>query len=75
MCGRCSSLHGAVALAARPPGREVMRIDPAQARAWDAALIVFGMIGRSLELAARLCATSTPRGWDRAWPSRSLRSR
>jgi len=48
MCGRCSGLHGAVALAARPPGREVMRIDPAEARAWDAALIVFGMIGLAI---------------------------
>jgi polyferredoxin len=48
MCGRCSGLHGAVALAARAPAREVMRIDPAEARAWDAALIVFGMIGLAL---------------------------
>jgi polyferredoxin len=48
MCARCSGLHGAVALAARPPGREVARIDPADARAWDAALIVFGMIGLAI---------------------------
>jgi polyferredoxin len=48
MCARCSGLHGAVALAARPPGREVARIDPAEARAWDAALIVFGMIGLAI---------------------------
>ena len=45
MCARCSGLHGAVALAARVPGREIARIDLAEARAWDAALIVFGMIG------------------------------
>jgi polyferredoxin len=48
MFARCSGLHGAVALAARPPGREVARIDPADARAWDAALIVFGMIGLAI---------------------------
>ena len=48
MCARCSGLHGAVALAARAPGREVARIDPAEARAWDAALIVFGMIGLAI---------------------------
>jgi len=48
MCARCSGLHGAVALATRPPGREVARIDPAEARAWDAALIVFGMIGLAI---------------------------
>jgi polyferredoxin len=48
MCARCSGLHGAVALAARPPGHEVARIDPADARAWDAALIVFGMIGLAI---------------------------
>jgi hypothetical protein len=48
MCARCSGLHGAVALAARPPGREIARIDPAEARAWDAVLIVFGMIGLAI---------------------------
>jgi polyferredoxin len=48
MCARCSGLHGAVALAARPPGREIAQLDPADARAWDAALIVFGMIGLAI---------------------------
>jgi polyferredoxin len=48
MCARCSGLHGAVALATRAPGHEVSRIDPADARAWDAALIVFGMIGLAI---------------------------
>jgi polyferredoxin len=48
MCARCSGLHGAVALEARPPGREIALIDPAEARAWDAALIVFGMIGLAI---------------------------
>ena len=48
MCARCSGLHGAVTLAARAPGREIARIDPADVRAWDAALIVFGMIGLAI---------------------------
>jgi polyferredoxin len=48
MCARCSGLHGAVALSARSPGREIVRIDSADARAWDAALIVFGMIGLAI---------------------------
>ena len=48
MCARCSGLHGAVVLAARAPGREIVRIDPAEVRAWDAALIVFGMIGLAI---------------------------
>ena len=48
MCGRCSGLHGAIALAARSPNREVVTLPEANARGWDAALIVFGMIGLAL---------------------------
>jgi len=48
MCARCSGLQGAVGLAARVPGREIARIDLAEVRAWDAALIVFGMIGLAI---------------------------
>jgi polyferredoxin len=48
MCARCSGLHGAVALTTRSPGREIARIDSADARPWDAALIVFGMIGLAI---------------------------
>jgi len=48
MCARCSSLHGAVALAGRPPGRKIARLNPADAQPWDAALIVFGMIGLAI---------------------------
>ncbi|HLX28792.1 MAG TPA: 4Fe-4S binding protein [Casimicrobiaceae bacterium] len=48
MCARCSGLHGAVALDARLPGHEVARIDVAEARAWDAVLIVFGMMGLAI---------------------------
>ena len=45
MCTRCSGHQGAIALAARPPNREVATLQPFAARGWDAALIVFGMIG------------------------------
>jgi len=45
MCGRCSGLRGAITLAARPINEEVARLGPDSSRAWDAALIVFGMIG------------------------------
>ena len=45
MCGRCSGLRGAIHLVSRPPNDELARLDPDSARAWDAVLIVFGMIG------------------------------
>jgi len=48
MCGRCSGLHGAIALAARSPNREVVTLPENSARGWDAVLIVFGMIGLAL---------------------------
>jgi polyferredoxin len=48
MCGRCSGLHGAIALAPRSPNHEVATLDPANASGWDAALVVFGMIGLAL---------------------------
>ena len=48
MCARCSGLQGAVTLAARAPGREIAQIDLAEVHAWDAALIVFGMIGLAI---------------------------
>ncbi|MBS0321271.1 MAG: 4Fe-4S binding protein [Proteobacteria bacterium] len=48
MCGRCSGHLGAVELAARPPNREVATLPFAQASTWDAALIVFGLIGLAL---------------------------
>jgi hypothetical protein len=48
MCARCSGLQGAVVLAGRSPGHEIARIEPAEAQAWDAALIVFGMIGLAI---------------------------
>jgi polyferredoxin len=48
MCGRCSGLRGAIALSARSPNREVTHLDASTARPWDAALIVFGMIGLAI---------------------------
>ena len=48
MCGRCSGLHGAVALARARPDARWCESHPAEARGWDAALIVFGMIGLAI---------------------------
>lgn len=48
MCARCSGLRGAIALTARSPNEEISRLDPRSGRAWDAALIVFGMIGLAI---------------------------
>ena len=48
ICGRCSGLHGAIALAARSPSREVIALDVRAAGRWDAVLIAFGMIGLAL---------------------------
>ncbi len=48
MCGRCSGLHGAIALSARSPSRETIALDESAANRWDAVLIVFGMIGLAL---------------------------
>jgi polyferredoxin len=48
MCGRCSGLRGAIALEARSPSQEIATLPPSPARGWDAALIVFGMIGLAM---------------------------
>lgn len=45
MCGRCSGHRGAVRLAARMPGREIVSLTPQDARPWEARLLVFGIIG------------------------------
>ncbi|MEO6927875.1 MAG: 4Fe-4S binding protein, partial [Casimicrobiaceae bacterium] len=48
MCGRCSGHLDAVQMAWRPSNVEVATLPLAQASAWDAALIVFGMIGLAI---------------------------
>ncbi len=48
MCARCSGLRGAIALEARSPSVEIATLPPSPTRGWDAALIVFGMIGLAL---------------------------
>jgi polyferredoxin len=48
MCGRCSGLQGAIELGSRSPNHEIATLDASDARGWDAALIIFGMIGLAL---------------------------
>ena len=45
MCGRCSGVKGAVALARRSPMHEIVHVVGAEANAWDTVLIVFGLMG------------------------------
>jgi len=45
MCGRCSGHRNAVELAWRPPGEELMRLRDDEVRRWEAAAIVFVLIG------------------------------
>ncbi|HMM77896.1 MAG TPA: 4Fe-4S binding protein [Gammaproteobacteria bacterium] len=48
MCGRCSGQRGAVRLALRPPGREVVDVTAQTAKRWEARLLVFGLIGTAI---------------------------
>jgi polyferredoxin len=48
MCGRCSGHRDAVSLVSRPPGSEVTSLTPAEAGAWEARLLVFGVIGTAV---------------------------
>jgi polyferredoxin len=48
MCGRCSGHRDAVALSSRLPGSEVANLKPAEANAWEARLLVFGVIGTAV---------------------------
>lgn len=45
MCARCSGHRNAVALAWRRPGAEIAALDAGEARPWEAAGIVFVLIG------------------------------
>lgn len=48
MCGRCSGHRDAVSLAAHLPGSEIVNLKPAEAGAWEARLLVFGIIGTAV---------------------------
>lgn len=45
MCGRCSGHRDAVALSARPFGREIVDLKTGEAKPWEARLLVWGVIG------------------------------
>jgi polyferredoxin len=45
MCGRCSGFRGAVTLARRSPGHEIVHVAGAEPKPWETALIVFGLMG------------------------------
>ncbi len=48
MCGRCNGHMDAIEVAWRPPNREVATLSAEHSSAWDAALIVFGLIGLAI---------------------------
>ncbi len=48
MCGQCSGHKDAIRLSARMPGVEIVRMEPHEAKPWEAALLVFGMIGTAV---------------------------
>ena len=45
MCGRCSGFRGAVTLARRSPGEEIVHVAGSEPRPWETWLIAFGMMG------------------------------
>ncbi len=45
MCGRCAGFKDAVALETRPTSREIVEISGREAKPWETALIVFGLLG------------------------------
>jgi hypothetical protein len=48
MCGRCSGHREAVSLTSRLPGSEIVNLKTAEAGAWEARLLVFGIIGTAV---------------------------
>ncbi len=48
VCGRCAGERNAVTLVARMPGAELLEPEPASATRWEAALLLFGMLGVAL---------------------------
>jgi polyferredoxin len=45
MCGRCSGHRDAISLSWRSPSAEVVMLGDKAARAWDTALILYGLLG------------------------------
>ena len=45
MCGRCVGFKDAISLEARPMGREVVHVAGREAKPWETALLVFGLLG------------------------------
>jgi polyferredoxin len=45
MCGRCSGFRGAIRLATRSPNHEIVEVSGDTPRAWESALLLYGMIG------------------------------
>ncbi len=45
MCGRCSGHRDAITLVWRSPSEEVVKLGGKQGRAWDTALILYGLLG------------------------------
>ena len=45
MCGRCSGFRGAVTLARRSPGQEIVHVAGSEPRPWETWLIAFGLMG------------------------------
>ena len=48
MCGQCSGHKDAIRLSGRLPGVEIVRLEPYEAKTWEASLLVFGMIGTAI---------------------------
>ncbi|MCD0503643.1 4Fe-4S binding protein [Bordetella petrii] len=67
VCGRCSDYRGAIALTARSPEEEIVRV--AEGDAWQTALICFGLMG--IAIGAFLWSASpwfvTVKQWAATW--------
>lgn len=48
MCGQCSGHKDAIRLSSRKPGSEILSMETHEAKGWEAALLVFGMIGTAI---------------------------
>ena len=45
MCGRCSGHRDAIALSARSPSEEIVKLGDKRISAWDTMLVLYGMMG------------------------------